>query len=75
MSSQKPKYEHGVCFIFSDSCSTSQEEVWEVAAQLIGLGLGILIIVCYFFQIYSLESPNWILVKILLVLCLSVCIL
>lgn len=25
-----------------------QEEVWEVAAQLLGLGLGILFLVCYF---------------------------
>lgn len=36
-----------------------QEEVWEVAAQLIGLGLGILIIVCYLF----ISSPHWISLK------------
>lgn len=35
-----------------------QEEVWEVAAQLLGLGLGILFLVSYFVSddLYSLES-------------------
>lgn len=49
-------------------CSMFQEEVWEVAAQLIGLGLGILIIVFYllvwsFPHIYYLEVSHRILAK------------
>lgn len=58
----------------------AKEEVWEVAAQLIGLGFGILIIVFYlfvesFYHIFSLEVPIGFHLNHFFCFMLSVCML
>lgn len=47
-----------IIFTFVSDLNIFQEEVWEVSAQLLGLGLGILVLVCMSLFLLGVNTIN-----------------